>query len=169
MTKVLLFCILSLFTNIAFATPEFTPKEATDFIDKSYEQVKNNVLKKGYSFSEKDGEFYYFEKVKGGNKYTVTLSVKQGKVTGVGTNEHYEDYTTILKNLQTSGFTFSQGAAIAYPSGQKTEFTKPPTTPIPSSITRLDKQKMFICSIVCPFNLKKGANLISINYGVFTP
>ena len=168
MTKILFAFILTLSANLAFAVPEFTSKEATGFINKTYEQAKAEVTKKGYKFSEKYDEFYSFQKIKGGKKYTCTLIVKKGKVTGIGTNEYYGDYSTILNNIQTNGFTFNQGAVVAYPSGDKTEFDEAPTSPIASSMTRFDKQKAFTCFIICPFNLMSGTSLISINYSIYS-
>ena len=168
MTKILLALIITLSANLAFAVPEFTSKEATGYLNKTYEQAKAEVIKKGYKFSEKYEEFYSFQKIKGGKKYTCTLIIKKGKVTGIGTDEYYGDYSLILNNIQSDGFMFNQGAKIAYPSGGKTEFDEAPTSPIASSMTRFDKQKTFTCFIICPFNLMSGTSLISINYNIYS-
>lgn len=168
MTKFLFAFIFILSVNVTFANPEFTAREATSYINKSYEQAKTEVLKKGYKFSKKYDGFYSFQKIKEGTKYTCTLIVKQGKVKGIGTNEYYEEYSTIINDIETNGFIFKQGFAVEYPSGQKTEFDEASTSPIASSMTRFDKQKTLTCFIICPYNLENGTELISINYGIYS-
>lgn len=168
MSKVLLFCFLAFSSNFVFANSEFTPKEAISYLNKTYEEAKIEIIKKGYKFSEKHENFYSFQKIKGGNKYICTLIIKKGKVELISTNEHYEDYSSVLNKIQAEGFTFDQGAKVAFPSGDKTEFNKVPTSPIASSMIKFDKQKKFTCYIICPYNLKNGTNLISINYSIYT-
>jgi len=168
MTKMLLFCILTLSVNLALAVPEFTSKEATSYINKTYVQAKTEITKKGYMFSKKHEEFYSFQKTKGGNKYTCTLIIKNGLVEGIGTNEYYGDYLLMLNNVENYGYTFNTGFIIDYPSGDKTELYSAPTPLIASTMLRFDKQKKFSCFIICPYNLMSETYLISINYGIYT-
>ena len=153
--------------NTLFAT-EFTPTEVVSYLNKPYQQVKAFITKKGYAFSKKDEDWYIFNKFKGGNKYLLTLIVKNGKVTTVSTKELYSDYPTILQNITDEGFEFNQGGHVAYPSGEQTEFDEAPSKAIASSLIRFDKETKYSCFFVCPYNLKNGTNLFSVNYGNYS-
>ena len=168
MTKILLLCILILSVNLAISAPEFTSKEATSYINKTYEQAKILITNKGYKFSKKHEEFYTFQKIKGGNKYTCTLILKKGLVEGIGTNEYYGDYLLMLNNVENYGYSFNTGFIVNYPSGDKTELYSAPTPLIASTMLRFDKQNKFSCFIICPYNLMSETYLISINYSIYT-
>ena len=161
------FLIFSSF-NCVFATPEFSPKEAISYFGKTFIQAKQLLLIKGYKFDKQYKEFYQFKKKTELFTFICTIIIHKGKIDGIGTQEFYGEFFDLNENLIADGFNFEKGEEMFRPPGHTT-VREIPSTLFPSSIYRFDKQKKYSCFLVCPENLRKGNELINLNYGKYTP
>lgn len=150
MKKLFLTSVVSLTTTLFAFAQNLAPAKAISFIKQPYSKVKASLIKEGYSFVEKDEDWYTFKK----GKYELTAILKQNSVTGLSVQEALIDLPSITNSLQKLGFSLTKS------SNGTSQIT-------PMSVLSYEKERLYMCSIVAAVNVN-SSHIISLNYGLYS-
>lgn len=150
MKKLILTTVVSFTTTLFAFAQNLAPAKAISFIKQPYSKVKASLIKEGYSFVEKDDEFYIFNK----NGFELTIALKQNSVSVISSREAAFQYKQLYAELSKLGFVFIKSS-----SGE--------TYNAPGSILRFDKERLLSCYVITPANVKSNGFMI-VNYGTYS-
>lgn len=152
MNKTIIITVALLAITLNAFAQNLTPSKALSFIKQPYSKVKSSLIQEGYSFVEKDDEFFVFQK----NGYKLTVGLEQDAVSIISAEENANDYAKFVSYLKFSKFVFSE----------KNQFPAPPQQLRPMLIMRFDKAPKYTCMIVTPYNYEQS-KMLSINYSTY--
>ncbi|MBX9449812.1 MAG: hypothetical protein KL787_08875 [Taibaiella sp.] len=154
MNKTIIVTIAFMAIALNAFTQNLAPSKALSLLKQPYSKVKSSLIQEGYSFVEKDDEFFIFQK----GRYEVTVGLKQNVVSIISAQENVADYKKIVNAFKESGLSFTQSSDRS---------TSIPDQIKPTLMLRFDKKPVFTCSIVSAFNVQQ-TKMITINYSIYS-